>query len=82
VIFLNCIQLALDNPLIDPESQYATILSWIDIGTTIIFIIEAVIKILSFGFLFNGSASYLNNIWNRLDFAIIILSLLSTSALN
>lgn len=39
-------------------------------------------KILTFGFLFNGSSSYLRNTWNRLDLAIIILSLLSTSALD
>jgi len=74
--------LALDNPLVDPSSQYATILFWIDIGSTIIFIGEAIIKILTFGFLFNGSSSYLKNTWNRLDLAIIILSLLSTSALD
>lgn len=82
MIFLNCVQLALDNPLVDPNSEYATILSWIDIGTTIIFIIEAIMKILSFGFSCNGPSSYIKNIWNRLDFAIIILSLLSTSVLN
>jgi Ion transport protein len=74
--------LALDNPLVDPNSEYATILSWIDIETTVIFIIEAIMKILSFGFACNGPSSYIKNIWNRLDFAIIILSLLSTSVLN
>jgi voltage-dependent calcium channel L type alpha-1D len=74
--------LALDNPLVDPYSQYATTLYWIDIGSTIIFIGEAIMKILTFGFLFNGSSSYLKSTWNRLDLAIIILSLLSTSALD
>jgi hypothetical protein len=74
--------LALDNPLVDPSTQYATTLYWIDIGSTIIFIGEAIMKILTFGFLFNGSSSYLKSTWNRLDLAIIILSLLSTSALD
>lgn len=82
MIFLNCIQLALDNPLIDPNSHYAAILYGIDLGTTFIFILEAAIKILSFGFMFNGPSSYMKNVWNRLDFAIIILSLLSTSVLH
>ena len=82
MIFLNCIQLALDNPLIDPNSHYAAILYGIDLGTTFIFILESAIKILSFGFMFNGPSSYMKNVWNRLDFAIIILSLLSTSVLH
>ncbi len=82
IIFLNCVQLALDNSLVDPDSNYAFTLFWIDIGTTIIFIIEAFMKILSFGFAFNGPSSYIKNTWNRLDFLIIILSLLSTSVLN
>jgi len=74
--------LALDNPLVDPNSYYAALLYGIDVGTTVIFIIEAAIKILSFGFMFNGPSSYMKNVWNRLDFAIIILSLLSTSVLH
>ena len=82
MIFVNCIQLALDNPTVDPESQYARALFVIDIGTTVIFIMEALIKILSFGFFNNGPSSYFKNIWNRLDFTIIILSLLSTTFLH
>jgi hypothetical protein len=82
MIFLNCIQLALDNPLVDPTSHYAAILYGIDVGTTVIFIMEAAIKISSFGLMFNGPSSYMKNVWNRLDFTIIILSLLSTSVLH
>jgi voltage-dependent calcium channel L type alpha-1D len=81
IIFLNCIQLALDNPLVDHNSKFANILYGIDIGTTAIFVLEAFMKILSFGFLFNGPSSYLKNVWNRIDFIIIILSVLSTSFL-
>ena len=55
VIAVNSIQLALDNPLIDPTSNYAIVLMWIDLVTTIIFILEAIIKILTYGFYYNGS---------------------------
>lgn len=82
MIFVNCIQLALDNPMVDPLSQYARILYGIDVGTTVIFIMEAIIKITSFGFVNNGPSSYLKNVWNRLDFTIIILSVLSTTFLH
>jgi len=44
-----------------------------------IFISEAILKILTFGFLYNGPLSYLRNPWNRLDFVIVIFSIISIS---
>ena len=64
IIFLNAIQLALDTPLLDPESEEHKILMWIDFGTTMIFIIEALIKIIACGFISNGEQSYLRKVWN------------------
>ena len=49
----------------------------IDITTTIIFTIEAVLKIITLGFLFNRRYSYLRNPWNILDFIIVIFALVS-----
>ena len=46
-------------------------------GTTIVFVFEAILKIFAFGFLVNGNWSYLRQTWNQLDFLIIIFSLLS-----
>ena len=56
-------------------------LFYIDYATTIVFMCEVVIKIMTFGLFFNGNASYFRQTWNRLDFIIIIFSVLSMSAL-
>lgn len=64
IIILSSITLALERPLEDPDSKILKILSYIDISTTSIFLIEAIIKILAFGFLFNGKNSYLLSTWN------------------
>ena len=41
----------------------------------VIFIIEAMIKIISFGFVTNGPDSYLRNNWNIMDFLIVVVSI-------
>lgn len=41
----NSIQLAIDNPLNDPESNYSMVLFVIDIVITSVFLLEAMIKI-------------------------------------
>ena len=57
-------------------------LFWIDLGTTLVFVTEAIMKNIAFGFLFNGKTSYLRNQWNIIDFAIIIFSTLSLTPLS
>ena len=59
VIILSAVQLAMDSPLNDPNSQMKSILFWIDVGTTIVFLFEAIIKLITYGFLVNGKWSYL-----------------------
>ena len=44
----------MDTPLLDPKTEKHNVLLWIDLGTTIVFIIEAVLKIIAFGFISNG----------------------------
>lgn len=44
---------------------------------TILFTIEVVIKIISRGFIFNGSKSYLRSSSNILDFFVVIISLVA-----
>ena len=74
--------LALDSPLKDPNSTIINVIFWIDAGITIIFLVEALIKIFSFGLLINGKNSYLRRIWNQIDFLIVILSFMSLSPLS
>ena len=44
---------------------------------TIIFTTEALLKIITLGFVLNGRHSYLRNTWNILDFIIVIFALVS-----
>jgi hypothetical protein len=82
VILLSSLELAMNGPLLDPKSDYLKTLSKIDLGTTIIFIAECLMKIVTFGFIFNGKNSYLRKPWNVLDFIIVILSIISQSSLS
>jgi hypothetical protein len=82
VILLSSLELAMNGPLLDPNSDYLKTLSKIDLATTIIFIAECLMKIVTFGFLFNGKNSYLRKPWNVLDFIIVILSIISQSSLS
>ena len=79
IIMLSSIQLAISKPLNDPNATITTVLYWIDVGTTIIFFLEAIIKIVVLGFFWCGESSYLRNPWNILDFSIMALSILSVT---
>lgn len=82
VIFVSGVQLTLERPLLDPDSEEQSILLIIDIVTTIIFCLECVLKVVAFGFIRNGTKSYLKNIWNLIDFIIIIFSIISLTPLS
>ena len=74
VILVSGIQLALENPLNGPDSKLVNSLYYLDMVTTIIFCLEMLLKIISYGFLFNGSNSYLQNPSNLMDFVIVLFS--------
>ena len=76
IITSSCL-LALDNPLTDPKAKIKTVISSIDTGTTGIFLIEIIIKVISKGFLFSKN-SYLRNPWNILDFSIVACACIYT----
>ena len=46
-------------------------------GITILFTIEVIVKVVSYGFIQNGDKSYLRNAWNCIDFTIVIVSIIS-----
>ena len=81
VIVVSSIQLGLISPLNDPNGRMMDILYWIDFATTMIFLIECIMKIIAFGFVLNGEPSYLRNPWNLVDFIIIVFSVISISPL-
>jgi hypothetical protein len=51
---ISSVQLSLDNPLNDPNSSIQVIIRSIDYATAAIFGIEAVLKIIAYGFIRNG----------------------------
>ena len=77
LILVSTATLAFEHPLEDPNSEKMQILEKIDIAMTVVFSLEAVLKIITSGFLFNGKKSYLLDTWNMLDFIIVVLSIVS-----
>jgi hypothetical protein len=53
------------------------ILAISDIVLTSFFILEALLKIISNGFILNGDQSYLRMGWNIIDFVVVITSTVS-----
>lgn len=77
VIVISSILLALDDPL---SGSTNTALDVLDEIITCIFILEAALKIISKGFLINGSESYIRQPSNILDLTVIIFSSLAFDA--
>ena len=75
VIILNCITLALDDPLSKgtPLSNFIVIADYVFMA---LFVIEMIIKILALGFV-KEEAAYLSDPWNVVDFVIICTGLLT-----
>jgi len=84
LIVFSCIQLALDAPTVHPESDLASVLKAADVSFTLIFLGEAIIKVIAMGFVMHPGA-YLRSPANCFDFFIVIVSLavetMSASAL-
>jgi Ion transport protein len=77
MVIFSSILLAVDNPLDDPKSKKQAILSILDYTMTAIFSVEALIKIVVLGFFFNGKKSYFRRSWNKIDFIVVCISLLT-----
>lgn len=71
--------LILESPLNDPKSKLADNLFYIDIVVTGLFTVELILKVIVFGFIFNGKDSYMRSAWNIMDFIIVAFSLTSIS---
>jgi hypothetical protein len=77
IILISSVSLAAESPLNDPKGTLVYILFILELMTTVIFIFEMIVKIISGGFLCNGPDSYLQNSWNIVDFTIVAVSILS-----
>ena len=80
LIILSSIKLAIDSYIADrPEHDVVSIISlYFDYAFTIMFTLEAMIKVVALGFIFD-KGSYLRESWNVLDFFIVVTTLLDIS---
>jgi hypothetical protein len=78
LILLSGIGMMVDNPLDDPEGDLQETLKIFDIIFTCLFTIEATIKVIAKGLLFNNLGPvlpYLRSYWNLLDAFVVAASL-------
>jgi hypothetical protein len=73
LIALSSLLLALDNPLLDPQSLLYVFLDRIDYVLTILFTVEMAVKMVTHGLLLQPSA-YLRDPWNVLDAFVVLVS--------
>ena len=80
LIIASSVCLALDVPRLDPGSELKSYLDLLNYWFTGLFILEMTLKIVAYGFVFNGERSYLRQPWNILDFLIVGISILGLLA--
>ena len=79
MIVISSICLALDVPRLAPSSELHNLLEHLNLVFALIFVGEALLKIVAQGFASTPNA-YLKDGWNVLDFSIVIISLLGLLA--
>jgi len=82
LIGISSVTLVIDNPLANPEDSSIIFIGYLDNCFTILFTLEAAIKIVALGFIFNNTAlrklnmsPYIRDPWNILDFIVVCASL-------
>ena len=76
IILATTIFVALESPLNDPEDPQVLLLKKFDNVITLLFTLEAILKIVTLGFIRNGPHSYIRSPWNMIDFLIVIVSII------
>lgn len=79
LLMASTISVALDNPLVAPESSRTRVLAHLDLGLTILFVLEVVLKVIAQGLYFNANG-YLKNNWNVMDFVITTIGVFSLNS--
>jgi hypothetical protein len=73
LICISSVSLAMDSPLLNPNSTLAKNLNILEYVLTFLFVGEMCLKIVATGFIFEPGA-YLRNNWNVLDCAVVVVS--------
>lgn len=83
LILISSITLVIDNPLANPEDEFIIFIGYLDNCFTILFTLEAMIKIIALGFIVNNQtlqkqkmSPYILDPWNILDFIVVCASLI------
>ncbi|GAX86028.1 hypothetical protein CEUSTIGMA_g13443.t1 [Chlamydomonas eustigma] len=76
LISLSSLELCFDDASSVPGTTKFAALRALDVFFTITFGLEALMKIFTYGLLFNGKDSYLRNPWNILDMFVVIVNVL------
>jgi hypothetical protein len=77
LVLASSVALALDSPGLDPSSWLKHALGTLNFFFVGCFALEALLKILAFGFVLNGEGSYLRSWWNALDLTVVLLGFVS-----
>lgn len=82
LILISSLTLVMDGPLSNPNSSFIVNVGYLDNVFTVLFTIEASVKIIALGFIFNspklssrGYEPYIRNPWNIIDFVVVLASL-------
>lgn len=75
MIVVSCGKLIFDTYINHDDNLLITISNYINMAINICFFTEFILKTIAFGFVFSPKA-YLKNNWNKLDFFIVICSIL------
>lgn len=81
MIVVSSLKLGVDTFISDSNTEIMNISNTFDDAINIFFMIEMVVKVISLGFCFDGG-SYLRDSWNRLDFLIVVTSLIDMTVEN
>ncbi|GFR46009.1 hypothetical protein Agub_g7487 [Astrephomene gubernaculifera] len=79
LIVASSVTIALDTPSLDPHSRLGVAIRYLDYAFTGAFTLEALLKIITFGFAFTGKHAYIRSGWNVLDFLIVLVGFALTA---
>lgn len=83
MILISSITLVIDSPLANPDDPIIIFIGYLDNCFTVLFTLEAIIKIVALGFVMNNKemksrnfTPYILDPWNILDFIVVCASLI------
>ncbi|PSC71712.1 voltage-gated ion channel superfamily isoform A [Micractinium conductrix] len=69
VVLLSCAEMAMETAAMDPAARRTKVMHWIDVSTTAVFGLEALLKVVAFGF-----RPYISFNTNKLDLGVVSIS--------